>query len=150
MQPMTTTIEIKCPPDEVYAYVTDPTHFAEWQSDVVRVEVDDPTGGLGATFTTVRRINGTERSMLQQISAYEPPRHWASVAIGGPVRPAAGIDVEPIDGGVASRVTFTLGFDGTGLGRALLPLVRRQAEKLAPVSYQRVKQHLEQDRASSS
>jgi uncharacterized protein YndB with AHSA1/START domain len=150
MPDMTTTIEINCPPDQVYAYVTDPTRFAEWQADVVRVEMDDPAGGAGAGFTTVRRIGGTERSIFQQISEYEPPRRWASVAIRGPIRPTAGIDVEPIDGGAASRVTFTLGFAGSGIGLALLPLVRRQAQKLAPVSYQRAKRHLERNRTSPS
>jgi uncharacterized protein YndB with AHSA1/START domain len=147
---MTTTIEINCPPDEAYAYVTDPTRFAEWQADVVRVEMDDRAAGVGTKFTTVRRIGGTERLLRQQISEYEPPRRWASAAIGGPIRPAAGIDVEPIDGGAACRVTFTLGFDGRGIGLTLLPMVRRQAEKLAPVSYQRAKQRLERNRTSSS
>ena len=40
-------------------------------------------------------------------------------------------------------MTFTLDFDGRGLGVALLPLVRRQAEKTAPVSYRRAKAALE-------
>ncbi len=150
MRPMTTTIDIDCPPDQVYAYVTDPTRFPEWQADVVRVEMDHPGAGPGARFTTVRRIGGTERSMMQQVTEDEPPHRWASVAVGGPIRPAAGIDVAPIDGGDGSRVTFTLGFDGRGLGVALLPMVRRQAEKLAPVSYRRVKQLLEQRRESSA
>jgi hypothetical protein len=64
---MITTIEIDCPPERVYAYVTDPTRFPEWQADVVRVEMGDEPG-VGARFTTVRRIAGAERSMIQQIS----------------------------------------------------------------------------------
>ena len=145
MQPMITTIEIRRPADQVYAYLTDPTRFAEWQNDVVRVEMDDRRAGTGARFTTVRRVGGTERTMVQQISEDDPPRHWASVGVAGPIRPAAAIDVTPIDGGSACRVTFTLGFEGHGLGTALLPLVRRQVEKLAPVSYRRAKERLERD-----
>lgn len=149
MHPMITTIEINCPCEVVYAYVTDPARFAEWQSDVVRVEIEDGVAGVGTRFTTVRRIGGTERSMVQQISEYEPPRRWASVAVGGPVRPSAGIDVAPVGGGTASRVTFTLGFQARGLGLALQPLVRRQAARLAPVSYRRAKHHLEHRRTHS-
>jgi uncharacterized protein YndB with AHSA1/START domain len=143
MSEMTTTIQIDCPPEQVFAYVTDPTRFAEWQADVVRVEMDDHPAGTGATFTTVRRIGGAERSMTQRISEYDPPRRWASVAVDGPIRPAAGITVASVDGGTASRVTFALVLEGHGIGVALLPLVRRQAEKLAPVSYRTAKEHLE-------
>jgi uncharacterized protein YndB with AHSA1/START domain len=34
------SIEIDRPPDEVFSYVTDPTHFAEWQYDVLSVRLD--------------------------------------------------------------------------------------------------------------
>jgi uncharacterized protein YndB with AHSA1/START domain len=145
MGPMTTTIEIARPPAEVFAYLTDPTRFAEWQADVVRVEMTGSPAATGARFVTVRRIAGAEQSMTQQVVACDPPRHWASVATAGPIRPAAGIEVAGIDGGDASRVTFTLSFEARGIGVALLPLVRRQAARLAPVSYRRVKQRLERD-----
>jgi hypothetical protein len=42
-------------------------------------------------------------------------------------------------------VTFTLDFEGHGIGVALAPLVRRQAAKGAPVSYARLKKLLEQE-----
>lgn len=38
MSALTSTIEIARPHEEVFAYVTDPTRFPEWQSDVVRVD----------------------------------------------------------------------------------------------------------------
>ena len=88
---MLTTIEIDCPPADVYAYATDPEHFAEWQRDVVSARM-----------------------------ATRPP------AVG-----------------TRSRVTFGLDFAGHGLGVPLLPVVRRQAERLAPVSYRTLKQLME-------
>jgi hypothetical protein len=51
--------------------------------------------------------------------------------------------VEPLGDGAGSRVTFTLDFEGHGIGRPLLPLVRRQAERAAPVSYRTLKAPLE-------
>ena len=33
MPPIVLTIEIARPPDEVFAYVTDPSRFPEWQED---------------------------------------------------------------------------------------------------------------------
>jgi hypothetical protein len=54
------------------------------------------------------------------------------------------VTVEPLDGGAASRVTFALDFEGHGIGRPLLPAVRRQAQRAAPVSYRALKERLEQ------
>ena len=60
MAPIESTIEIARPPDEVFAYLADPTRFAEWQHDVVRVDLaggrppglgrgSPPPGGLAAS-----------------------------------------------------------------------------------------------------
>jgi uncharacterized protein YndB with AHSA1/START domain len=140
MAPLVSTVEIAGPPQEVFAFATDPLHFAEWQRDVVSVRM------LGESrFATTRRIGGTDRTMTQQITRSEPPRSWAAQGIDGPVRPYATITIEPIEDGTRSRVTFTLDFEGHGLGVALLPLVRMQAQKGAPTSYQNLKQLLESD-----
>ena len=64
MAPIESSIEIARPPDEVFAYLADPTRFAEWQRDVVRVDLEDGgPPGLGARFTTTRRIGGVERTL---------------------------------------------------------------------------------------
>jgi uncharacterized protein YndB with AHSA1/START domain len=144
MAPLVSTIEIARPPEEVFAFATEPLHFAEWQHDVVSVRM------LGdSRFTTTRRISGAERTMTQQITRNDPPRNWAAQGIDGPVRPHATITVEPIDDGTRSRVTFTLGFEGHGLGVPLVPLVRRQAQKGAPTSYRNLKKLLESDQQRS-
>jgi uncharacterized protein YndB with AHSA1/START domain len=138
MAPMVSTIEIARRPEEVFAVATDPRRFAEWQHDVVNVRM------LGeARFATTRRISGAERTMIQQISRNDPPHSWAARGIDGPIRPNATITVEPVNGGTRSRVTFTLDFEGHGIGVALLPLVRRQAHKGAPHSYRNLKNLLE-------
>lgn len=135
---METTIEIARPPHDVYALATDPLRFAEWQPDVVGVRMLD-----SERFATTRRFGGAERTMVQRITHAAPPTAWAVRGIDGPLRPHATITVEPIDGGARSRVTFTLDFEGHGVGVPLVPLVRRQARKGAPVSYQRLKEILE-------
>jgi len=138
MAPQTNTIEIDRPPQEVFAFAADPTHSPEWQRDVVRVDMFDDE-----EFATVRRVVGAERATLQRITANEPPRYWAAEGVDGPIRPHATITVEPLDDGTRSRVTFTLDIEGAGLGAALLPMVRRAAEKGAPVSHRRLKELLE-------
>jgi uncharacterized protein YndB with AHSA1/START domain len=141
MAALMNTIEIDRPPDEVFAYATDPARFPEWQGDVVRVDVDGH--GVGDRFTTVRRIGRADRDMVQEIVENQPPRSWAARGVAGPVRPNATVTIEPLDGGQRSRVTFSLDFDGRGMAELLVPVVRRMAAKGAPISHRRLKELLE-------
>ena len=144
MTPIVSSIEIASPPEEVFAYATDPARFHEWQADVVGVRVEgDGPAGVGSRFTTTRRVGGAERTMTQEVTEHRAPHRWAAAGVDGPVRPSAGVTVEPLGGGTRSRVTFSLDFEGHGIGRPLLPVVRRQAQKQAPVSYRKLKQRLE-------
>ena len=146
MAPIVSRIEIDRPPDEVFSYLSDPTRFAEWQHDVVDVRLEgDRPPGLGARFTTTRRVGGVERTMTQEVTELRPPTSWAVTGVDGPIRPSANVTVEPLDGGSRSRVTFALDFEGHGIGRPLLPAVRRQTTRAAPVSYRNLKRRLEGD-----
>jgi uncharacterized protein YndB with AHSA1/START domain len=145
MPPIVSNIEIVRPPDEVFAYATDPSRFPEWQRDVLRVRIEG--GGpprVGTRFTTIRRIGRVEQTTTQEITELDPPRRWAARGVDGPFRPGAGITVEPLDGGRRSRVTFALEFEGHGIGKLLpLDVIRRMAAKGAPKSYRNLKERLE-------
>jgi hypothetical protein len=144
MEAIVSVIDIARAPDDVFRYVTDPTRFAEWQNDVVEVRTPAPGPlGVGSRFTTTRRIGGVDRTFTQEITQNSPPSNWAARGIDGPIRPSATITIEPLDDVGRSRVTITLDFDGHGIGVPLLPLVRRQARKGAPTSYQNLKNLLE-------
>jgi uncharacterized protein YndB with AHSA1/START domain len=142
--PIVSSIEIARPPDQVFAYVTDPSRFTEWQHDVVNVRMEGGGApGVGSRFTTTRRIGGVERTMTQEITENNPPTDWAARAIAGPIRAHADITVEPLNGGARSRVTFALDFEGHGIGVPLIPAIRRMAAKGAPRSYRNLKERLE-------
>lgn len=148
MSPIVTRIEIAVPPTEVFAYVADPRRFPDWQPDIVAVRVEDPTTppgpvGLGGRFTTVRRIGGADRGMVQEVVAYEAPRSWAVRGVDGPIRPNVAVTIEPIPGAPGSAATFTFDFAAPAIGRALLPLVRRMTARVAPASARRLKDLLE-------
>lgn len=52
MAPLVSSIDIARPPEQVFAYVTDPIRFPEWQYDVVSVRMeDDAPAGAGSRFT---------------------------------------------------------------------------------------------------
>ncbi|MGI5456012.1 SRPBCC family protein [Streptomyces sp. CA-249302] len=139
MAPLVSSIEISRPPAEVFAYVTDPARFAEWQGDVVSARAASD----GRTFTTTRRIGPKDRTFSQEVTDSRPPFHWSARGLDGPLRPSMDMTLEPLADGTGSRVTFALDFAPRGIGLALLPLVRRQAAKGAPVSYRNLKRRLE-------
>ena len=150
MPPIVSHLDIARPPEEVYAYVTDPSRFPQWQRDVLRVRIQGGRPpGVGSRFTTTRRIGPVEQTMTQEITELSPPRRWAARGVDGPLRPSADVTVEPLDGGTRSRVTIALDFEGQGIGKLLpLEVIRRMAAKTAPKSYRNLTERLEQERNS--
>jgi uncharacterized protein YndB with AHSA1/START domain len=144
MPPIVHSIEIARPPEEVFSYVTDPAHFAEWQHGVLSVHLEgDRPSSVGSRFTTTRRIGRAEQTMTQEITELNPPRSWAAHGVAGLIRPSANITVEPLNESTRSCVTIALDFKGHGIGVPLVPVIRRMAAKGAPKSYQNLKKRLE-------
>ena len=147
MPPIVHEVEISRSPDDVFAYVTDPARFAEWQDDVVTARTE-PAGpsAVGTRIVTTRRVARTQFTQVQEITETAPPRSWAARGLEGPIRAHARITVEPLRDGAASRVTFALDFEGPGIGKLFVPQVRRIAAKQTPRSYRNLKARLENGR----
>jgi uncharacterized protein YndB with AHSA1/START domain len=147
MAPIVSSIEIARPPEEVFAYVTDPSRLAEWQESLVSSR---PEGGgpptVGMRVVTVRRVGRRERTMTMELTDISAPRSWAARGIDGPIRAIVNGTVEPLDDGARSRATIELDFEGRGIGKLLVPLVvRRQAQQEMPRNVRNLKQQLESD-----
>jgi uncharacterized protein YndB with AHSA1/START domain len=145
MAPLISSIEIARPQEEVFAYVTDPATFSEWQAGVVGGNMEgEKTPDVGSKCITTRRIGRAERAVTSEITKCEPPASWAVRGIDGPIRADVDVTVEPLDGTARSRVTIALDFEGYGIGKLLVPLVvRRQARGEMPANLKRLKQRLE-------
>jgi uncharacterized protein YndB with AHSA1/START domain len=142
MAPIVATAEVARAPAEVFAYVTDPARFHEWQHNVVDGRTEG--SGVGAHCITTRRIGLAKRPSTSEITEITPPRTWSVRGIDGPIRAHVDVRVEPLDGDARSRVTIDVDFDGHGVGTLLVPLVvRREAEKEMPANLQRLKERLE-------
>jgi uncharacterized protein YndB with AHSA1/START domain len=142
--PIEVSIDIARPQDEVFAYVTDPSHFADWQAGVVGGHMDGEATSIGSRCVTTRRIGGAEREVASHVTKLDPPRAWGVRSSDGPIRAIVNVTVEPINGSPRSRVTIALDFDGHGIGKLLVPLVvRRQARNEMPANIQRLKERLE-------
>jgi uncharacterized protein YndB with AHSA1/START domain len=145
MAPLVHSVEIDRSPEDVFAFVTDPERFTEWQSTVVSAHAEDgKPAHLGSRVVMTRKMGGREQTMTSEITELEPPRSYAFRIIDGPVRAIGKGRFESLDGGARTRLTFELDFEGHGIGKLLVPLVvRRQASKEMPQSHADLKQCLE-------
>jgi uncharacterized protein YndB with AHSA1/START domain len=144
MPPITSGIEISRSPDEVFDYVTDPSHMPEWQKGCLKGELDGPSAHAGSKCTTTRSIGGRERDVTTEITEYDPPRRWADRGVDGPIRALVAVTIEPRGEGTRSFLTIELDFTGHGIGKLLVPLfVRRQAAGEMPGNMDRLRERLE-------
>lgn len=142
--PIRESIEISRSPEDVFAYLDDPSRHGEWQSQIVKSEVE--TAGPTRVGTRVRqtlRVGGREQEMNYEITEHDPPRSFAFRGLDGPVRPVGNGKVEPVGDGTRSRVTIELDFEGHGLGKVLRPVVVSQARKQVPEDQRQLKERLE-------
>jgi uncharacterized protein YndB with AHSA1/START domain len=157
MSAIVSSVEIERPPEEVFAYATDPSRFGEWQRGVVSGS-SEGAPGVGSRCIMTRKIGGAERTSTSEITDYDPPRHWAIHGIDGPVRADVDVWVDSVQPAEAaepaeaidsvevaqrSRVTIALEFHGHGLGKLLGIIVTNQARKEVPESCQKLKKQLE-------
>jgi uncharacterized protein YndB with AHSA1/START domain len=139
------SVEISRSPEDVFSYVTDPSHLPEWQESVVSVrrEGDAPLA-VGSRVIVTRRVGRREIDMTAELVELNPPSSWAVRGIDGPVRGMVKGTIEPLGDGERSRVTIALDFEGRGIGKLLIPLVvRPQAQREMPKNLQHLKRRLE-------
>jgi hypothetical protein len=143
MAPITASTEVNLPAVDVYAYVTDPSLFAEWQKGVLRGHTEVGDGTAAPRCVTVRRIGFTDRASTSDIVQADPPRSWQVRGIDGPIRAQVEVTVEPLTND-RSRLTIAVDFDGHGIGKLLVPLiVRRQARTEMPANIAALKRRLD-------
>jgi uncharacterized protein YndB with AHSA1/START domain len=143
MAPIVNSIEILRRPEDVFAYVTDPSRLPEWQESVVSARAEGPVG-VGCKTTVTRRVGRMERTMASEITELAPPRRWRVRGLDGPIRGDVEGTVEPLGDGDRSRATISLDLKGHGIGKLLLPLfVRRQAQTEMPKNMETLRKNLE-------
>ena len=144
--PVVATTDIARPAEEVFASATDPTCFTEWQAGVVdgHLDTSEPVRA-GALCVTSRRIGGATRSVTSVVTHVDPPRAWGVRGTDGPIRATVGLIVQPLTDD-SSRLTVSVGFEGLGIGRILVPvLAGRQARREMPANIATLKQRVESE-----
>jgi uncharacterized protein YndB with AHSA1/START domain len=145
MAPIVVSTEISRRPEDVFAYLTDPSNLPDWQESVVRIEGHSggPVAGTKALSIT-RHVGPRDMTMGVEIGNLDPPRSWTVRGLDGPIRGDVKGTVEPLEDGTRSRVTIEVDLHGHGIGKLLVPLVAsRQVQKEMPRNMQHLKERLE-------
>ena len=113
---------IDLPPDEVFAYATDPANVPEWQSSALETTVNGPLQA-GATGREVRTFLGRRMESTIRIEEYEPPRRFVLQVTSGPVPFHVEQTVEPA--GEGSRIRVVMEGEPDGFFKLAGSLVER-------------------------
>jgi uncharacterized membrane protein len=148
MAPITESIEIDSPPEQVFAYLDDLSRHGEWQEDIQQVTLltEGPTR-VGSRARDRRKMPLGTQEITYEITEHDPPRKASFKGVDGPVRVEGTVTVEPLDDGSRSRLTLTIDFHGHGLGKLILPLAKSQARKSVPRDQRKLKENLEAGKA---
>jgi uncharacterized protein YndB with AHSA1/START domain len=119
------TITIARSPQEVFDYLADGTHNAEWRAGVLEIERTSAGAGEGATYRQVlagpggRRIDGDYR-----ITTFDPPRRLEFQVTAGPARPTGVFELSENDS-QSARVRFALDVTATGPMKLMSAMITR-------------------------
>jgi uncharacterized membrane protein len=116
-------IVVKCPRDELFAFLADPENDPQWRSGVLDLKRVSGSG-VGARYAQgVKGPGGRRIAADIEITELTPGETIAFQTVAGPVRPRGRYLLTAADGG--TRVRFELEADVKGAKRLLIPMVQK-------------------------
>ena len=135
------SIDVKKSPTEVFAFLSEFTNDARWQSDLVRVEkTSDGPVGVGSTGLYVAKFLGQDMKNDVVVTAFEEPRRFALKTTSGPIQFETVSILEPAGDG--TRVTMTVKAEPGGFFKVAEGLLKKEAEKSLQRDSQKLKEVL--------
>jgi uncharacterized protein YndB with AHSA1/START domain len=139
------TVEVKRPPSEVFAYLTDVANLPEWQSGAIEASADGPVA-IGTHISEVRKFLGRRMESTLEVTEYEPDAKFSLKTLSGPVPFEARHTLRAENGGTS--LTFVGEGEPGGFFKLAEPLVARQAERQFKGDFETLKDLLEARQAS--
>jgi uncharacterized protein YndB with AHSA1/START domain len=112
------TITIDRPPDQVFAFFANPANDQTWRPHVKEIAAEGPAGMGRRIHQVVDGPGGRGIAADIEVTAYEPPTHYAFQVVAGPARPRGEFRFQPA--GTGTNVDFSLSAEITGIKRFLL------------------------------
>jgi uncharacterized protein YndB with AHSA1/START domain len=137
------SIMIERPPEQVFAFLSDPENIPKWQAGVTESKLVSPGNlGVGVQFHETVRVMGRRMNVVCEITEYDPVRKLTFRSISNtPIQFVGGFTFEPTNGGT------TLSYVGTtslkGLLRLIEPLFGSEVKRELENEMKRIKVVLE-------
>jgi uncharacterized protein YndB with AHSA1/START domain len=134
------TVEIACPPETVFAALTDLEQLPEWQSSALSSKADGRLA-VGARIREQRSMMGRELENELEVTAYDPPRRFALEGRSGPV--PLSVDHELSEDGGKTILQVHAQAEPGALFKLAGPMIKRTAEQELKADFERLKDRLE-------
>ena len=134
------TVEIACPPEKVFAALTDLEHLPEWQSSAVASRPDGPLA-VGTRIRERRSMMGRELDNELEVTAYDPPRRFTLEGRSGLVPLSVDHELGGNDG--KTDLHMRAQAEPGALFKLAEPMIKRTAEQELRADFQRLKGRLE-------
>ena len=135
-------ITVQRPIEEVFAFVSDPSHYTEWQAELIDYRQTSPGPlGVGAMGVNVRQEMGRRIETTWEMSSYVPNKQFAIRSTSGPISYEIANTFAPTEAGTQVEIQFK--GDARGFFKLAEPLVMGSIIKSVERDYGRLKQILE-------
>ncbi len=117
-----TTIDTRCSPQDVFAYMADVRHFAQWDPGVRRAAlVIGERPGPGTAYDVEVHAGPGTMTLRYEVVEWDPPRRLVLRAETGTLRSIDEIRVDPSD--IGATVTYDADLTLRGVARLANPLL---------------------------
>jgi uncharacterized protein YndB with AHSA1/START domain len=99
------TIVIERPPDQVFAFLTDPANDRRWRRHVKEISAGGPLRRGSVVHQVVQGPAGRGIRADYEVTAFEPATRFAFNVTTGPVKPVGEFLFTPL--GTGTKVTFS-------------------------------------------
>jgi uncharacterized membrane protein len=118
------SILIERPPEQVFAYVSDPHKFPDWQASALEAKQESPGAmAAGTRIREVRKFLGKRMESVVDVTVYEPGKELSFNVVSGPIPFHVRQRFEPAEGG--TRVDVLIEGEPGGFFKLAEPLVVR-------------------------
>lgn len=138
---------IGAPPAEVFAYLSDLDHLAEWQAGVTDARRTSETEmGIGATAVVTRELMGQRIEAPLTVTEYDPPRRLSIGSEVSGVKAQGTLDLAEADDGRTTDLTFAMEIRGSMLTSFMEPMIAGAAGGDIDASLKRLQERFAEKR----
>jgi uncharacterized protein YndB with AHSA1/START domain len=136
------TIHLNKPVEQVFAFLTDTSKLATWQSNLIKSEsLTEGPLRTGSRFREIRRINNKEEEIQAEITALEPNKRLETKTVTKPEAMVSYV-LDPERGG--TRLSYKFVLNTSGAMRLMEPIMANAIKKGSETDFETLKRILEQ------